>query len=164
MLKLIRINRFFHKRILLDFLNDWIKSSEKIYPFSIQRYLNTGDINKFFKELKKEGNEDYIGITYFLYDTDKKKIVGACNIKKNLSEKNLIRAGHIATGIAPSFRGKGFGNKLVELAICKAKEIGIKEIFMTAENEKSRKTIEFNGGKFLEEIYLDGFMLYRYKF
>ena len=57
-------------------------------------------------------------------------------------------AGHIGYDIRPSKRKQGYGSKILELALPKAKELDIERVLLTCDetNTGSRRIIEKNGG------------------
>ncbi|MDO9576609.1 MAG: GNAT family N-acetyltransferase, partial [Candidatus Cloacimonadales bacterium] len=101
--------------------------------------------------------------TLFLVD-DAGKIYGAANIRHRLTENLKIEGGHIGYGIRPSQRGKGYGTKLLRLALQKIKELGIAKALITCdkENTHSAKVITNNGGRLDSEIAKDGRIVQRY--
>ncbi|MEK7509829.1 MAG: GNAT family N-acetyltransferase [Patescibacteria group bacterium] len=84
--------------------------------------------------------------TYWLVDGE--EFIGTVRIRHRLDEFLQKVGGHIGYDVRPSKRGKGYGSKILELALPKAKEIGISHILVTcdATNVASRKIIEKNGG------------------
>jgi predicted acetyltransferase len=86
---------------------------------------------------------------YWLIDKD--KFIGTIRINTDLSEK-FTASGNIGYVIRPSEYGKGYGTKILQLGIEKAKELGMKEVLISCreDNIASRKIIEKNGGIFLE--------------
>jgi predicted acetyltransferase len=96
---------------------------------------------------------------------DNRKVVGAVNIRHELTEKLFNCGGHIGYGIRPSERQKGYATKLLTLALEKSKEIGIKNALVVCDdhNVASRKIILKNGGvqdkNFIEE---DGNIINRF--
>ena len=69
--------------------------------------------------------------------------VGHVGVRHALNEHLLHIGGHIGYDIRPSKRGKGYGNKILELTLPKAKEFGISRILLTCDvtNIPSRKII-----------------------
>lgn len=88
---------------------------------------------------------------------DDGEFIGRTNIRHYLSEWLLQLGGHIGYWIRPSQRGKGYGKKILELALVEAKKLGISPILVTCDvtNIPSGKVIEANGGK-LENIVPNG--------
>jgi predicted acetyltransferase len=86
--------------------------------------------------------------TYWLID--KEIFVGEAQIRHKFTLQLKKIGGHIGYLIKPSMRKKGYGKKILELALKKAKRIGIKKALVTcdATNIGSKKIIEANGGVF----------------
>ncbi|MSU56299.1 MAG: GNAT family N-acetyltransferase [Candidatus Taylorbacteria bacterium] len=86
--------------------------------------------------------------TYWLVEGE--RFIGGVNIRHRLTDHLREIGGHIGYAIRPSERGKGYGNKILELALPKAKELGIIQVRITCneDNIASRKIIEKNGGVF----------------
>lgn len=84
--------------------------------------------------------------TYWLVDRD--EFIGRVSIRHQLTEHLKQIGGHIGYDIRPTKRGQGYGNKILELALPKAKELGIQKALLTCDetNTNSRKIIEKNGG------------------
>lgn len=74
--------------------------------------------------------------------------IGEVRIRHRLNEHLEKVGGHIGYDIRPSRRKKGYGNKILELAVPKVKEHGILRALLTCDitNTASRKIIEKNGG------------------
>lgn len=85
--------------------------------------------------------------TFWLTSEDD-RILGIVNIRHGLTEFLRKSGGHIGYGIRPSERRKGYATAILQLALEKAKEIGIQEALVVcdADNEGSMKTILNNGG------------------
>lgn len=75
-------------------------------------------------------------------------------LEEKLNEQLIIGDGHIGAGIRPSERCKGFGIKMVALAVEKCDKLGIKEVLVCCnkDNIASAKTIINNGGILENEI------------
>ena len=95
----------------------------------------------------KNQPEGYVPQTEF-WLVDNGEYIGHVGVRQRLNEHLLQIGGHIGYDIRPSKRGKGYGNKILELALQKAKEIGVEKIRITCDvdNVASRKIIEKNGG------------------
>jgi predicted acetyltransferase len=85
--------------------------------------------------------------TYWLIDSD--TFVGETTIRHELTEHLMNVGGHIGYWIRPSERKKGWGTKILQMALEKAKGLGIQQVRVTCDetNTASRKIIEVNGGK-----------------
>ena len=73
--------------------------------------------------------------------------VGFGSIRHFLTEA-LSQAGHIGYGIAPQFRGNGYGNEILRLLLKKADEIGLEKVLVTVDldNIASQAVALANGG------------------
>ncbi len=63
--------------------------------------------------------------------------------------------GNIGYDISPNNRNQGYGFEILNLALEKAEQIGLNEVYLTCniENSASRKIIEKNGGKLLGTVF-----------
>jgi predicted acetyltransferase len=79
---------------------------------------------------------------------DNSEYVGHVGVRHRLNEHLLKIGGHIGYSIRPSKRNMGYGTKILELALPKAKELGMDKVLLTcdATNIASRRIIEKNGG------------------
>ena len=89
---------------------------------------------------------------YWLVDNG--DYIGHVAVRQRLNEHLLQIGGHIGYDVRPSKRGKGYGNKILELSLQKAREMGIERVRITCDidNIPSRKIIEKNGGVLDSEI------------
>ena len=89
--------------------------------------------------------------TYWLYVDGTP--VGFGNVRSFLTEALKKQGGNIGYGIAPAYRGRGYGKELLRLLLRKANETGIGKALMTihADNIPSRKVALANGGVITEE-------------
>ena len=105
--------------------------------------------------VKKQKDSDQEGLvdgwkvpytTFWLYDDDVP--VGFGSVRHFLTEALSKIGGHIGYGIAPRFRGKGYGKEILKLLIEQAKEIGIEKALVTIylDNEASKAVALANGG------------------
>jgi predicted acetyltransferase len=150
-----------------EFITEFRTANEKLVPYSInQRDFN---FQKLIKSLQDESNgigiqDDWVPTsTYFLVNNNN-KILGATNIRHQLTENLKIEGGHIGYGIRPNQRGKGLGTLQLKLALQKIKEFGINKVLITCnkENTHSAKVITKNGGIFDSEIEKEDRIVQRY--
>lgn len=76
--------------------------------------------------------------------------IGRVSIRHELNEHLLNIGGHIGYDIRPSMRRRGYGTKILTMALPEAKKLGIDRALLTCDetNSASRKIIEKNGGIF----------------
>jgi predicted acetyltransferase len=86
---------------------------------------------------------------------DNGEYIGHVGIRHELTEHLKTIGGHIGYSIRPSKRGKGYGNKILELVLPKSKALGIDRVLLTcdATNVASRKVIEKNGGILENQVH-----------
>lgn len=105
-------------------------------------------ISKLLSETKGENlPEGYVPqTTYWLVDND--EFIGVVSIRHRLTKRLSKEGGHIGYHIRPSKRKLGYGKKILELVLPKAKELRISKALITCNetNIASKKVIEANGG------------------
>lgn len=118
-----------------------IKNLEKDFPRYIAKLLS--------QSLGKNLPPGYVPATTYWLIVDN-EFIGSVNIRHILSENLSKVGGHIGYDIRPSRRKKGYGRKILKLALSKARELGLKKILITCDetNIASKKIIEANGGVF----------------
>ena len=84
------------------------------------------------------------------------RIVGTIAVRHYLNDSLLKSGGHIGYGIRPSERRKGYGTKMLALALEKCREFGIEKALVTCDkvNIASAKTAIRNGGS-MENDFVD---------
>lgn len=109
-----------------------------------------GELNQAKEENLEEGRVPCS--QYWLVEDG--KFIGRVSVRHRLNERLMTIGGHIGYDIRPSMRGRGYGNKILELALAKAKELGIERALVTCDlrNIASRKIIEKNGGVLENQI------------
>ena len=92
------------------------------------------------------------------------KFIGWTKIRHRLNENLLLQGGHIGYSIRPSARNKGYGTKILELALAEAKSMGIDKVLVTCDDDNigSVKIIEKNGGTLENTIENEGKLKRRY--
>jgi len=85
------------------------------------------------------------------------KFIGKVSIRHKLIEPLRKWGGHIGYVIRPSERKKGYGTKILSLALKKAKHLGFKKVLITCneDNIGSKRIIEKNDGIFESKIKVD---------
>lgn len=85
------------------------------------------------------------------------EFIGRASIRHRLTPHLLNSGGHIGYDIRPSKRRLGFGKKILELALIKARGLGIEKALVTCDesNVGSKKIIEENGGTLENRIEQD---------
>ena len=89
--------------------------------------------------------------TYWLYADGVP--VGFGKLRHFLTDALRKAGGHIGYGIAPQYRGKGYGKELLKLLLRKADEMGIDKVLVTIhlDNQASLAVALANGGAIAEQ-------------
>ncbi len=164
MLKLEKLNHDNYS-LLVEMMDEWTNAGEKIIPWAIRK-TDYHNYETYIESLEvTSDNTNFVpDSTYFCIDTDRNIFVGAVNIRHYLNESLLLNGGHIGDGIRPSERRKGYGTKMIALALEKCKELKINNVLMVCDKDNigSAKTIMNNGGILESEIVVDGVLEQRY--
>lgn len=155
-----------YQRQISEMLEEWYGTGEKIIPYAIRR-LDYHDFDFYCENLEVSvDNEQGLvpDSTFFAYDEDGDKVVGAVNIRHYLNESLLLNGGHIGDGVRPSERRKGVATKMIELALEECRKLGMEKVLMVCDKENigSAKSIKNNGGVLQNEIEVDGVTEQRY--
>ena len=99
---------------------------------------------------------------YWLVDGS--EFIGYLSIRHRLNESLEQFGGHIGYGIRPTQWNRGYGSRILELGLPKAREWGIERALLTCnkQNVASRRIIEKNGGVLRDEINVDGRAVLRF--
>lgn len=164
MLKLVKLTEEYRLQ-LNDMMDEWTASGEKIIPWAIRK-CDYHDFPAYLASLEI-WESDGIHVpdsTFFCLDTDRNIFVGAVNIRHFLNERLLFSGGHIGDGIRPGERGKGYGTKMVALALEECDRLGIREVLMCCnrDNIASARTIVRNGGVLENEVTDGDTIIQRY--
>ncbi len=85
--------------------------------------------------------------TFWLIDNN--TFIGRVSIRHKLNKNLRNFGGHIGYAIRPSKRKKGYGNKILELALQEAKKLKLQKVLITCDdtNRASQKIIEKKQGE-----------------
>ncbi len=141
-----------------ELVSEYKKVGEKRYFEKYKKALE--DFPQFISELEKQSkglhDEDVGAKTTTYWLTDEDEILGVIRIRHVLNSQYFrTYVGHIGCDISPKHRNKGYGDKILNEGLHKAKEIGLNKILITcvSNNIGSIKVIEKNGGIFESEVY-----------
>lgn len=149
-------------------MDKWRAYGGRINPGLLRKLGN--DYSDWLEEIKRASDEslctsDDVPQTFYWLKSSDGNILGAASLRYYLNQSNIIDGGHVAYGIAPEYRGRGYGNEVLRLAVDKLHEMKIYKILVTcdADNHASQKVILNNGGA-LENQMLDedGVLVNRY--
>ena len=135
------------------FCDDFLKNDPQNAQYYVQRNMHFTEYIKSLLDEEKGINlqEGYVPCSHFWLVNSDNVLVGAIRIRHHIDNEFLsLEGGHIGYDIAPSYRGRGNGKLMLNLALVKAKQLGITKALLTADEDNlaSRKVIEANGGEF----------------
>lgn len=148
----------------MDDKDEWLEYTNEYFAdknsFVVSGFKKDSDYQKWINNLDNERNgivkDDRVPASvYFLMSGD--RIIGCISIRHNLNNDMLRKyGGHIGYNIRPSERGKGYGTKMLYLALFKCEELGLTDVMVTCKKDNigSMKVIENNGGKLHEEVFI----------
>lgn len=138
MLKLIKPNEIYYNQYK-EMMDEWNMEGSRIAPWILHFKYHTKELfNEMLKRVKEveEGmnlGEFASSSSYWLYDEENNKIIGASNLRHYLTEnEDAILWGHIGYGIRPSERKKGYATELLKLTLVEARNRGINKVFLGA--------------------------------
>lgn len=144
------------KKYLVDYRDAYFKTLEKYKEGKIKKhnimFLNTDEIDVIQKYTDmRDATKLKLGYVpcyhYFLVDED--KFIGEIGIRIRLTEALLQYGGNIGYCINPTYWRKGYGTKILELGLEKAKVlVNDNKVLITCDDDNigSYKIIEKNGG------------------
>lgn len=91
---------------------------------------------------------------FFLVKEGEKRILGAIDIRYELTDYLLKYGGHIGYGIRPTERKKGYASEMLRLALDICREKGLKRVLITCDknNVGSARTMLNNGAVLENEV------------
>ena len=120
------------------------------------------DLPAFLRDLRRLGEPPrlygggYQDRVYWL--VDRGLYLGQTSIRPDLRTPYLMTyGGHVGYSIRPRRRRRGYGRRILELALERCREIGLERVLVTCDedNVASRRIIEANGGRFEKGLVMD---------
>lgn len=145
------------KAQLLDMVNE-INEYDADFE-GLEDIKRVEDYNAFLKRLEKWKHQEQINPKFSSQTTfgvfDGEKLVGGFVVRHTLKGALINHGGNIGYLVRPSVRRKGYGKTLLNLALEKARDIGLEKVLVTCriDNIGSAKVIESNGGKYENDYY-----------
>jgi predicted acetyltransferase len=150
-----------YKKIYLEMMNAWKASGEAPMPWVLTLdYANFPALCRALTDFSVgKGLPSGFTIpctTFWAYDTDAAKLVGALNIRHELNDDLLNYHGHIGYGVRPDMRRKGYATRMLAMAKkeCRRLDIARALVCCNSENTASARVIEKNGGVLEDERIL----------
>lgn len=142
----------------IEYYNEYLEDNNNLDPLNYSRYRTYEDflIKIAKEECISKSTSKTVPTSSFLLIKDN-QIIGHIFIH-HMIDLDLLRSyeGHIGYGIRPVMRNKGYGTKMLGMALEKCRDLALKEVFISCDRENiaSAKVIENNGGILLEEAYI----------
>jgi len=150
-----------HEEAALDYRREWLDMNpgKRIHGSWGLHNQHYDDYGLWLSDISNLRTTPAPGInftasTYFAFIND--KIIGTVQVRHTLNESLMQTGGHIGYGVRPTERRKGYGSKMLMLALEQTRALGIEKALLTCDkgNEGSAKTI-LSGGGILENEYTD---------
>jgi len=138
-----------HKQAALDYRQEHLDCGEA-HIHGSSGFIRADNYESWLEKIIQNQTEaspgGVTGSIYFAVEND--RIAGTIAVRNDLNESLRNIGGHIGYGIRPSERCKGYGAKMLALALEKCREAGIKKVLITCDkvNIASAKTAIANGG------------------
>ena len=144
---------FKHKEQYESMMNEWETYGGRLNPGALRRYSHIEQKNVTYEKWLNWIEEDRKTIQDLFFLMKETSLLGAISIRY----KGDAVDGHSGFGIRPSERNKGCATKMLSLALPIIKNYGINPLILSCakDNIGSAKTIQNNGGKYVQEI-VDG--------
>ncbi len=131
----------------MEAFDEYVANNVSTYHFTDATSCN---IFAKFDRYRKERDlpSDRVGEDkYWLVDDEKTYFIGEIAIRHRLNEALAQRGGHIGYGVRYSEWNRGYGTKMLALALEKAKELRISPVLITCndDNLASARVMEKNG-------------------
>lgn len=158
-----------YKNQIVEMLKEWKAYNDTHNTNSSPRTIFKNDYQDYdyylqHLELSAPENGLVPDSTFFCFDEDRNRMVGAVNIRHYLNEYLLNYGGHIGDGIRPSERRKGYATQMIGLALEECRKLGIDNVLVVCDKDNvgSAKSIIRNGGILENEVLKDDTVLQRY--
>ena len=160
MLKLIKPNEIYYNQYK-EMMDEWNMEGSRIAPWVLHLKYHTKELfDEMLQRVYEVERGENLGefassTTYWLYDDENNKIIGASNLRHYLTEnEDALLWGHIGYGIRPSERKKGYATELLKLTLSEAKNREIDKVLLGAYtgNIGSWKAMEKCGGIYKNTI------------
>jgi len=153
------------------YLKSYMEAFNEFQAMGISTYGLTDagncDIFEKFENYRLERNlpPDRVGSHYYwLVDDETNYFIGEVAIRHRLNDALFLRGGHVGYVIRYDEWGKGYGTRMLKLALDKAKERGLDKVLITCNdsNLASARVMEKNGCVLENVVNVDGMPVRRY--
>lgn len=153
------------KSEIIEYIDEFVKYKSDINGTgSLDKILDGYTFEQALERCNNMEDQEYVkktgkqcqSKTFLLIRENDNKIVGAINVRWNLSEVMLKFGGHIGYGIRPTERRKGYNKINLYLGMLEAKKLGLNKVMLDCDvnNLGSDRTLKALGGQ-LERTEID---------
>lgn len=135
----------------LEYLAEWQMTDEAELPWSLE--LDPSDFRRLIQRLEgfRKGRglpPGFVPYTCLWLVHGSGRLLGFIEIRHALTEDLAWRGGHIGYGIRPGERRKGYGRRMLALALPYCRELGLTSVMISCAraNTASARIIRHNGG------------------
>ena len=139
----------------LDFVRDWEEAGEEIVPYSAR--LLGRDYSTWLADdraIQNSAPEGFVTAHTLFYMAEGGAMLGAINIRHELSDYLSRFGGNIGYGVRPSARKKGYATDMLGQGLAFARQLGMDKALITCDkaNLASARTIQAHGGVLESEV------------
>lgn len=155
MVRLVKPDRIYREQIE-DYRAEFINNGEPMNGSAFLEY--TQSLDDWFCLIEKNSDPETVKErlvpTSTLLAISGDRMVGTVDIRHELNDYMLRRIGHIGYVVRKTERRKGYGRKMLALALDKCRILGLERILLVCnkKNRASAKIIMANGGNLENEI------------
>lgn len=165
-IKLVDITEIDEKNYL-EYINEWKENNESIFPSVCEQNGKTYSdwIKSQFPLLNSDTKSKVQAKseTFFLIE-DNGYIIGAINLRYDLTPEALKNEGHLSFGVRPAERRKGYAFIMLKQSLNTLRLNRVNKALITTnrDNKAAKNTIKKIGGKLENSYELNGNVIDRY--
>lgn len=160
------LSEYIVKETYNDYIKEWKEEKEILIPSTLNQDYDA--FCTFIENEKNPSDESTLSgrvpnETYFLTE-DNGYIIGAVNLRYEMTEVLLKKGGHVSFGIRPTMRNKGYAFIMLKLAFNILRPKGMTKILITCTrgNKPCLGTMKKVGAKLENAYEEDGQVIDRY--
>jgi predicted acetyltransferase len=144
------------REAFVEYVEEFRRAGEELWVH--RRGQVRGDFAGFLRELRDAAAgvnlpPDRVPETHY-WLVRGSRILGVVRLRHRLTESLAVEGGHIGYDVRPSERRKGYGKRMLAMALEKARQRGIRRALVTCDkdNVASARVIRANGGQLHSEV------------
>lgn len=150
-----------HREAYLAMMEEWLAFGGRLNPGALRN--NGASYEVWLSRVRADRDArtcpaGRVPQTLYLAFNEQSELVGAVSLRPQPDEATLRDTGHVAYGVRPSQRRKGYATQMLALAVEQLRAMGVASVWVTcaADNEASIRTVLRNGGVLEDEITSSG--------